>query len=143
MWAAYQLTTSEPYYFHITGSLISFHDFCDMDIRWFAVTDEQDAVVGVAGFGYVDPINRSAGIGLAILPEHRKGGLGRAALAAIEELGFSQMGCHKLWASVVEDNLHVWQGMKQQGWKVSGRLIDAQFMNGKWHNRVLLEKIHG
>ena len=137
------LATREPFFFHTDGRLIDFQEFAKMDIRWFILVDETDKAYAVASFGFLDTINRSAGVGGIVLPDHRKTGVGKLLHEAICDFGFNVIGLHKLWASVVEDNRRVWEGLKMHGWVVSGFLKDAQFMDGKWHNRVLLERING
>lgn len=136
------LTASEPYFYHVDNKLIGFKEFSDMDIKWFVLVDESDSYYGVASLGFIDLVNRSGAIGLVVLPDRRRGSVGKQALQLIVDLGFKAFGLHKLWASVVEDNRVVWEGMKRYGWTISGRLIDAQFMNGKYHNRILLELIN-
>ena len=138
------LTVNEPYFFHVDGKLIGFREFTDMDIKWYVLTnDDPNQYYGIASLGHIDLVNRSAAIGLVVLPDKRRGTLGKQALQLITKLGFETFGLHKLWASVVEDNRVVWEGMRRYGWTVSGRLMDAQFMEGKFHNRVLLELING
>lgn len=136
------LTANEPYFYHVDGKLVGFREFSDMDIRWFVLTDEDGNYFGVVSLGFIDLINRAAAIGLVVLPDKRRGTVGKQALQLIIDLGFKTFGLHKLWASVVEDNRIVWEGMKRYGWTISGRFLDAQFMNGKWHNRIMLELIN-
>lgn len=138
----YLLTTNEPYFYHVAGSMVGHKDFLDMDIRWFIIHDDNDKSVGVVSFGHFDNVNRSAGVGLVLLEEFRHGGLAGRALKLMESYSFGTLNLHKIWASVVEANEVVWKGLLAMGWKHSGRMLDAQFIDGKWHNRMLLELIN-
>ena len=136
------VTTAEPFFYHIDGSLISFREFLDYDIKWYVAVDDDGECYAAASFGFIDWINRSAGIGLVVLPSKRRLGVATQCLELITKMGFKTLGLHRLWASIVEDNRVVWEGMKRFGWEHCGRFRESQLLDGKWVNRVIFELIN-
>jgi len=89
--------------------------------------------------GHLDTFNRSAAAGVIVIPTERKRGIASACDDAMKDLAFNKLGLHKIWASVLMDNVVVVEALKKRGWKWQGKMLNAQFLDGKWRDRAYFE----
>lgn len=79
-------------------------------------------------------INHKAEISLFVIPEAQGMGMGWAALEAIISYGFNRLNLYRLEAEVIENNAPSIRLMKKAGFTEEGRLREAKFMNGSYHD---------
>lgn len=122
----------------------------DEQRRWFEATRQDPATqryiiqtdggerVGMAGLWRIDRQAGSAELGLKIGSRAaRSQGLGSDAVRTLTRFAFEQLGLHRLWARILAGNdasLRVFVG--KCGWKEEGRLRDAAFRDGVYHDVV-------
>lgn len=133
----HQLSLAEPWFWHIPREVVSWEFFRDYPVQWFIVGDEQPRAV--ISLGHVDQFNRSAALGLIVVPSERMKGVGDACDKLMKEFAFSKLGLHKVWVSVLTDNKVIIDGLKKRGWHYQGLMKHAQFLDGKWRDRAYFE----
>ena len=137
----HHLTLAEPYFWHIPADLMSWEAFIDLDIKWWLAQEGADVKAAVS-LGQWDAFNRSAALGMIVLPEARRSGVGTAVHDLALDLAFKRLGLHRLAASVREENEVIWRGMEKRGWTYCGFLRECQFDEGEWKHRKLYERIN-
>lgn len=137
----HSLTLSEPFFWHIPREVMSFDYFSSYPIQWFVVSEGEEAVA-VLSVGNVDTYNKSACAGVIVLPTARRQGIGGRCNEVMLDLAFNKLGLHKVWASVLVDNVVVTDALKKRGWHYQGLMRDAQFLDGKWRDRAYFEIIN-
>lgn len=140
--AIHLLTVNEPYFWHTPRELMSWDAFTSCPIQWFVVDEDDKEAVAAISLGHIDYINRCACVGIVVPPSERKRGIASECDTLIKDFAFNKLGLHKIWASILSVNAVVVEGMKKRGWKHHGTMQDAQFLDGKWHNRIHLEFIN-
>lgn len=137
----HQLTLNEPWFWHIPKEMMSWEFFSGYPVQWYVVSDDKGPVA-IISMGNMDVPNRSACLGLIVIPSERRKGVGGACDEMIQDLAFNKLGLHKVWASVLTDNIIMMEGIKKRGWKYQGLMHDAQFLDGKWRDRAYFEMIN-
>ena len=91
-------------------------------------------VIGQACLKRIRWINHKAEISLFITGQEQGNGYGRIALEAIVAFGFNRLNLYRLEAEVVDGNVPSMKLMKKLGFTEEGRLREAKFVNGKYHD---------
>ena len=107
----------------------------------FVISDLQNTALGLIDLYDFDPLHHRAGVGLVIAESHREKGLGKKALALIEELAFQRLQLHQLYAGVGEDNTVSLALFKAAGYVECGLKKDWNYDNNGYHNEVVFQKI--
>ncbi|MCI3935557.1 GNAT family N-acetyltransferase [Streptomyces sp. AN091965] len=117
----------------------------------FAVDDEEQrhaafsvvelaggALVGDAVLWNIDPHNRSAHIGLGMLPSARGKGYGTDAVAILCHYGFVVRGLHRLQIETLSDNAAMLRSAERNGFVREGVLRSSAWVMGEFVDEVLL-----
>jgi len=80
--------------------------------------------------------DRCATLGVMIGPPYQGRGLGTDAVRAIVEYGFTELGLHRVHLSVNSDNPAAIAAYRKAGFVEEGRLREAYFRGGRWHDDV-------
>lgn len=108
------------------------------DTKSYAVFFEGEHVGG-AGYHRINMRNRHAEVGLLI---GRKDlwdkGLGADILQVLLRQGFEQMNFHSLYLWVFADNARAIHCYEKAGFKRMGRMRDAEFRHGRYHDMLLM-----
>jgi RimJ/RimL family protein N-acetyltransferase len=103
-----------------------------------AKTWEEGQFLGVVRMDEIDTRNRSARVGLDIIPYLRGMGYGKKSYEALLKWGFNIMGFHRLWLCVLDFNDTARHIYFNAGFKVEGKYRQAIWRNGKWCDYILM-----
>jgi len=107
------------------------------------IAGRADEALGFLQIADIHRKNRLGWLGIALLPEARGAGNGRAALAEAEALAFSDTGLRKLILIVRADNGPAIALYDSAGWRKVGHL-EAQYDDGRvLHDALVFEKLLG
>ncbi|MBM4360433.1 MAG: GNAT family N-acetyltransferase [Deltaproteobacteria bacterium] len=104
--------------------------------RAYSVFDEAGAYVGQCSVNQIYWPARNGRVFLVVRRERQGGGFGPAALAALIECAFVELGLHKLWLIVRRDNRVAQAMYLRAGFDFEGVLIDEYFVQGRYHDMV-------
>ncbi len=96
--------------------------------------EKEGQIIGQVCLKRIRWINHKAEISLFVIPEAQGLGHGWAALEAIISYGFNRLNLYRLEAEVIENNTPSIRLMKKAGFTEEGRLREAKFVNGSYHD---------
>lgn len=104
------------------------------------VIESADAeYLGSVGLIHIDPRNRCAEVGLVIArPEDWGRGFGTEALTLMLRHAFEEMNLHRVMLRVYDFNERAVRSYASAGLKEEGRLREALFRHGAWHDVILM-----
>ncbi|HEX6524581.1 MAG TPA: GNAT family protein [Streptosporangiaceae bacterium] len=86
----------------------------------------------------IDLHNRTAHIGISLLPAFRGRRLGTDAVRVLSRYGFAIRGLHRLQAETLADNVAMIQAASRAGFKREGTLRRSAWVNGDFADEVIL-----
>ncbi|MFE4636021.1 GNAT family N-acetyltransferase [Streptomyces sp. NPDC056773] len=105
----------------------------------FSVVDlEGGALVGAAALWGIDDHNRSAHIGLELLPAARGKGHSTDVVAVLCHYGFVVRGLHRLQIETLADNAAMLRASERNGFVREGLLRSSAWVMGEFLDEVLL-----
>ena len=111
----------------------------DKSSATFVVETTDGEYVGVSGLNHIDGRNRSAEAGIVIgRPEEWGRGLGTDAMKALLRHAFEELGLHRVHLRVYSFNERAIRSYVKLGFVEEGRLRQAMFRHGAWHDVVLM-----
>lgn len=78
--------------------------FTDRRMRLIIVDIASQQAVGCVDLFDFDPVNRRAGVGIAVVAEHRRHGVAAASLELVCDYCRHRLGMHQLWAVTARAN---------------------------------------
>jgi RimJ/RimL family protein N-acetyltransferase len=94
-------------------------------------------VIGGIGLEKIDLKNKRAEIGFWIAQKHWGKGLVKEAIEIVSKFGFKQLGFHKIYSVVFEENIASQKVLEKFGFKVEGKLVEEFYRYEKWQNIIL------
>lgn len=105
----------------------------------FSVVETEPAqLAGEALLWGIDAYNRTANIGLALLPAARGRGLGGSALRVLCEYGFLVLGLHRLQIDTLSDNEAMLRAARRLGFAVEGVRRHSAWVWGAFEDETVL-----
>ncbi|POX55451.1 GNAT family N-acetyltransferase [Streptomyces sp. Ru71] len=105
----------------------------------FSVVElEGDTLIGTATLWGIDNHNRSAHIGLGLLPSCRGKGYGTDVVAALCQYGFVVRSLHRLQIETLADNTAMLRAAERNGFVREGVLRSSAWVMGEFLDEVLL-----
>ncbi|MFJ4013737.1 GNAT family N-acetyltransferase [Streptomyces sp. NPDC090026] len=105
----------------------------------FSVVElEGGTLVGTATLWGIDDHNRSAHLGLSLLPASRGRGYGSDAVAVLCHYGFVVRGLRRLQLETLSDNLAMLRAAERNGFVREGVLRSSAWVLGEFLDEVLL-----
>ncbi|OON81271.1 GNAT family N-acetyltransferase [Streptomyces tsukubensis] len=95
-------------------------------------------LIGTATLWNIDNHNRSAHIGLGLLPSSRRKGYGTDAVAVLCHYGFVVRGLHRLQIETLSDNSAMLRSAERNGFVREGVLRSSAWVMGEFLDEVLL-----
>ncbi|MFF8191629.1 GNAT family N-acetyltransferase [Streptomyces bobili] len=95
-------------------------------------------LVGTAVLWGIDTHNRTAHIGLGLLPTARGKGYGTDAVAALCHYGFVVRGLHRLQIETLSDNAAMLRSAERNGFVREGVLRSSAWVMGEFLDEILL-----
>jgi RimJ/RimL family protein N-acetyltransferase len=108
------------------------------NVGFSAVDLDGGTLVGVAALWKIDNHNRSAHIGLGLLPPARGQGYGTDAVAVLCHYAFVVRGLHRLQIETLSDNVAMLRSAERNGFVREGVLRSAAWVMGEFLDEVLL-----
>lgn len=91
--------------------------------------------IGNGGLSRIDYIARKANAWMVIgEKDYWSEGLGTEAMKLILDYAFKEVNLHKVYAGIFEPNIGSWSCAQKLGFKLEGRLKNAIYVNGKYHD---------
>ncbi|MCH5200913.1 MAG: GNAT family N-acetyltransferase [Oscillospiraceae bacterium] len=104
------------------------------------VLKETDAIIGNIGIEDIDNTSRTATLGLFIGDEESRGkGYGSEALRLACRYAFDRLNMHSLHLWVFSFNERAMNMYKKVGFKEAGRMRESYYLDGKYHDSVLMD----
>ena len=126
----------------------------DQEIQWFEhlqqdqtrkyftiIENATNNPVGVVRFTSIDWINRSICIGADILKNYRGRGFGRTITELQLEYCFNFLNLNRVWLLVADFNTKAHHIYESVGFKEEGRLREALYREGKYHDYICMSII--
>ncbi|MEV0645386.1 GNAT family protein [Phytomonospora sp. NPDC050363] len=111
----------------------------DETIAFFSVQERDSGeLAGACELWGVDAQQRSAHLGVAILPGHRRRGLATDVVAALCEYGFAVRGLHRLNVETLTDNTGMITAATRAGFVHEGVRRQTQWVYGDWKDEAVL-----
>jgi RimJ/RimL family protein N-acetyltransferase len=111
----------------------------DKSSATFVVETSDGEYVGVSGLNHIDARNRSAEAGIVIgRPEEWGRGLGTDAMKGLLRHAFEELGLHRVHLRVYAFNERALRSYVKLGFVEEGRLRQAMFRHGAWHDVILM-----
>lgn len=107
-------------------------------VQFSVVELEGGALVGTAGLWGIDSHNRSAHIGLGLLPSSRGRGYGTDVVAALCHYGFVVRSLQRLQIETLSDNAAMLRSAERSGFVREGVLRSSAWVLGEFLDEVLL-----
>jgi len=108
------------------------------DAAFFSVVDDHDDLAGACELWGIDGQQRSAHIGIVLRPSWRGQGLAAEAIAVLCRYAFNTLGLHRLGCETLADNIPMIKAAQKNGFTEEGRLHEAHFADGTWHDQTIL-----
>ncbi|MFJ5921318.1 GNAT family N-acetyltransferase [Kitasatospora sp. NPDC092948] len=108
------------------------------NVQFSVVELEHGELIGVASVWGIDHLNRSAHLGLGLLPSSRGKGYGSDLVAVLCEYAFSVRGLQRLQVDTLADNHGMIRAAERNGFVVEGRLRSSAWVLGEFLDQVLL-----
>ena len=105
---------------------------------------ETDEIIGNIGIESISATCRKADVGLFIGDEiHRNKGYGAEALRLACKYAFDKLNLHSLHLNVFAFNERAIACYKKVGFKEAGRLREAYYCNGQYHDQIIMDILQG
>jgi len=105
---------------------------------------ESDTLLGNISLNEVNPIRRTATLGLFIGEADSRGkGYGAEAIRLIVDYGFKTLNLHNIMLNVNSDNKQGIACYKKVGFREFGRRREAVFVDGKYVDNLYMEILSG
>lgn len=107
---------------------------------FFIVKKEDNKLIGTIGLHEINPINRTATLGIFIgEKDGRNKGYGTEAIKLILEYSFKYLNLNNIKLDVLEFNPRAIACYKKCGFKEYGRRRKSEFLYGKYYDRVEMD----
>jgi RimJ/RimL family protein N-acetyltransferase len=107
--------------------------------RLFSVVELSDrALAGEALLWGIDTHNRTAHVGLSLLPSFRHRGLGTDVIRVLCRYAFAVLGLHRLQVETLADNTAMIQVARAAGFVLDGTLRGSSWVEGQFVDEVVL-----
>lgn len=133
-------TGRSAYIITLEGEKKYFEENIDKNYNFFIVTLDTDKLIGTVGLEDYNAINRTATLGIFIGDkEVRNKGYGTEVIRLILDYGFNYLNLNNIKLDVMEFNERAIACYKKCGFKEYGRRRKAEFVNGKYYDRISMD----
>ncbi|MFZ0214624.1 MAG: GNAT family protein [Candidatus Dormiibacterota bacterium] len=112
---------------------------------WRVIEIDGGIAVGSVSFIQIPygPNRRSLAwrIGITVLPEHRRRGIGAAAQRRLADLLFAGTAANRVEADTDVENVPEQRTLERAGFQREGVHRGAQYRGGRWHDRILYARL--
>jgi RimJ/RimL family protein N-acetyltransferase len=82
-------------------------------------------------------------IGITVLPEYRRRGIGTAAQRTLADQLFARTPANRIEADTDVENIPEQRTLERAGFRAEGVHRGAQYRGGRWHDRILYARLRG
>ena len=112
------------------------------EVAAFSVIElSSQALAGEALLWGIDAHNRTAHIGVAVLPEFRRRGFGTDTTRVLCHYGFITLGLHRLQVETAADNTSMIHAANRAGFSTEGLLRRSCWANGSFLDEMILGQL--
>jgi RimJ/RimL family protein N-acetyltransferase len=109
------------------------------DVAIFSVvTLPEDELAGEALLWGIDIHNRTAHLGISLLPSCRQRGVGTNVVRVLCRYGFAIRGLHRLQIETLSDNVAMIGAARRAGFVLEGTLRASSWVNGRFVDEVVM-----
>ncbi|MCC5480347.1 GNAT family N-acetyltransferase [Streptomyces barringtoniae] len=109
------------------------------EAAFFSVVElDSQELVGAAGLWGIDMHNRSAHLGISVLPDFRGRGFSPDIVRVLCEYGFAVRGLQRLQVETMADNAPMIAAAKRAGFTIEGTLRRSAWVYGAFLDEVIL-----
>ena len=106
----------------------------------FAIETLDGRYLGNIGLHAIDALNRHAELGIVIgKPDFLSQGYGRDAINVLLRMAFHNLNLEKVYLRVFSGNTRGIRCYEQCGFETVGRLKRHRYVEGEWHDEVIME----
>lgn len=122
--------------------LQSNHDiYEEKQFRFMIEIQESKEVAGCIDIFDFDAHNQRAGIGILLDEKFREKGIASSALTLIIEYAFNHLRLHQLYCNILSSNTKSMILFKKKHFSIIGVKKEWVFLEGKYHDEILLQLI--
>ena len=115
----------------------------DPTTKRFIIETRKGVPIGLMSLMNLDVNRRSVEVGIYIGETAVWGqGYAKDALLALVHYSLSELGLHRIWAEIIEDNAAALALFQQVGFQQEGCLRDTLFLHNAWRNSIVLGILH-
>lgn len=114
-------------------------DATNSDSVNLAIEKKDGTYIGNIGFHKINPLSRTAEIGIVIGEKNEWGkGYGSAAEKMLIAHGFQRLNLFKIYAAVFEENIGSLKAAQKAGMHIEGQLKNHIYANGRYQDVICL-----
>jgi RimJ/RimL family protein N-acetyltransferase len=102
------------------------------------VVEHDGSVVGQCELFDVDPLARTAEVGIALIEQARGRGLGTDALRVLVEFAFTRLNLRRVHLSTLADNAGALASYRKVGFVEEGRRRESAWVRGRYVDEVVM-----
>jgi [ribosomal protein S5]-alanine N-acetyltransferase len=107
------------------------------DFELALVAKDVNRVIGSCHLRITDYDRREASIGYELDPLDWGKGYATEASKRLLNLGFDELGLHRIWSQVIAENLRSGRVLVRLGMRLEGRLRETEFIRDHWCDTLL------
>ena len=109
------------------------------EVRCAVCLGDSGQLVGMVSLTRIDYVNRNAEYN-AMVGERasQNRGIGTAATRAMVRHGFFDLNLHRIYVSIVRENISSIRMCEKAGFREEGTIRDGAYKNGRYHDLVLM-----
>ena len=113
----------------------------NVNSRTFAIVDlERDELIGNCGLHSIDPIGRTATLGIFIGDKsYRDKGYGTEIIKILLDYGFNYLNLNNIALTLMEFNERAYRCYQKCGFKEYGRKRKCIFVDGKYYDKICMD----
>lgn len=105
-------------------------------VRWGLVLQENNTLIGTAGFTKLNAMNFRAEIGYELHPDNWNNGLMTEALKTITTWGIKQLGLHTIEANIAPENSASKRVLEKLGFEREALFRENYYYEGWWDSAI-------
>lgn len=102
------------------------------------IEDQKSQQAGLVQIDQINWVSRNGWFGVWIIPGQRGKGFGKFSIEALIEYSFATLGLRQLRLVVRADNIGALRLYKSVGFIEEGEMVDAELVEGKFHNLIIM-----
>jgi Acetyltransferases, including N-acetylases of ribosomal proteins len=137
-----QFITLEPQVIGVAGERAMLEKMAASGHNFAVVRQDDDELLGTVSLNFVDMIFRRAELGIFLgEPAELSKGYGAEAIKLLLDYGFNTLGLHSIELFAFAFNERALACYRKVGFRECGRLSEAAFKRGQYHDMVIMQML--